>query len=103
MRVRSLLILGTMVLGVMLLGGVALAVTKTCTTKPWALSLCKISFSSRKMMAFFRPLNCGSCWRPPPANRNNERDSRSSSAGSGRSALPDLTSRYASRYASVTP
>ena len=50
MRVRSLLILGTMVLGVMLLGGVALAVTKTCTTKPWALSLCKISFSSRKMM-----------------------------------------------------
>ena len=32
MRVRSLLILGTMVLGVMLLGEVA--VTKTCTTKP---------------------------------------------------------------------
>ena len=51
MRVRSLLILGTMVLGVMLLGGVALAVTKTCTTMPWALILCKTSFSSRKMMA----------------------------------------------------
>jgi Ca2+-binding RTX toxin-like protein len=33
-RVRSLLILGTMVLGVMLLGGVALAVNKSCTTKP---------------------------------------------------------------------
>ena len=34
MRVRSLLILGTMVLGVLLLDGVAPAVTKTCTTKP---------------------------------------------------------------------
>ena len=25
-----------------------------------------------------RPRNCGACWRPPPANRNNERDPHSS-------------------------
>ena len=34
---------------------------------------------------------------------NNERDSRHSSAGSGRSALPDFASHYAPRYATVTP
>src|SRR5215213_9990429 len=39
--------------------------------------------------SYFRLRNCGAYWRPPPAKRNNGRDSRSSSADSRRFALPD--------------
>ena len=38
-----------------------------------------------------------------PASVNNERDSRSWSAGSTQFALPERASRYAPRYASVAP